>query len=248
MALQIPQLRKALPAPIQAAHEFLRRAPGVVHSGVRAHVAALGEGFAARGAGERALARVAAEVRFEVAELGEGVRAGWVGACLGFLLEGVSFLVACFLGMGKGGRRTYIWFSPRVRPDMDLQMRLLKKRLPTLPNMAFITLLRILRTTTIPTQPATRPNRTTTALLALSTTTPAPLTPRTALASAVGVRAGVRGFSLYSPHQGVDIRARRYLLGLHLGLLIRFLLLLFSPRARRWGNGGGFSICRLLRG
>lgn len=82
MTLQIPQLRKALAAPIQSTDEFLRRPPGVVHSGVGAHVAALGEGFAAGGAGEGTFAGVPTEVRFEVAELGEGVRAGWVGACL----------------------------------------------------------------------------------------------------------------------------------------------------------------------
>ncbi|KFY28118.1 hypothetical protein V493_03086, partial [Pseudogymnoascus sp. VKM F-4281 (FW-2241)] len=56
-----------------------------MHSGVRAHVAALGESFAARGAGEGALAGVATEVGFEVAELGEGVGAGWVGAGLGWV-------------------------------------------------------------------------------------------------------------------------------------------------------------------
>jgi hypothetical protein len=83
MALQIPQLREALPAPVEAADEFLRRAAGVVDGGVGAYVAALGEGFAAGGAGEGAFAGVPAEVRFEVAELGEGVVAGGVGACLG---------------------------------------------------------------------------------------------------------------------------------------------------------------------
>jgi hypothetical protein len=82
MALQIPQLREALPAAIQSTNKLLRRPPSVVHSGVRAHVAALGEGFAACGTGEGAFAGVATEVGLEVAELGEGVVTGGVGACL----------------------------------------------------------------------------------------------------------------------------------------------------------------------
>src|SRR4051794_4050544 len=39
---------------------------------------------------------------------------------------------------------TYIWLIPRVRPDVDLQVRLLEERLPARPNVALVALLRVL--------------------------------------------------------------------------------------------------------
>lgn len=90
MALQVSELGEAFPAPVEAADVFLGGAAGIVDGGVGAHVAALGEGFAAGWAGEGAFAGVAAEVGFEVAELGEGVGAVGEGARLGSVSCGSS--------------------------------------------------------------------------------------------------------------------------------------------------------------
>lgn len=127
-------------------------------------------------------------------------------------------------------------------------MRLLEERLPTLPNMAFIPLLRVL-CIRIPRR--TRTTSTPGGTLTLRADISRPLSSRTVAAgagAAVTCR-GLSGFSLDSAHQGVHICALRHFLRLHLRLLVPpLLLLLFSPpRARRWCNGG-FPIRGLLGG